>query len=112
VRRIRGLLIGYAVIAMLTGWPVVLATIAGVTASLNGCTLNEAGVHPCIVGGRDVGSTLYTMGMTPWFLIALIPLGAIATIAWTTGWLLWTAARKRNAATGGTTGNGAAPFSG
>jgi hypothetical protein len=100
MRKIRGLIIGYAVIALLTGWPVVLATVAGVTASINGCTLNESGVHPCIVGGRDVGSTLYSMGMTPWFLIALIPLGAIAAVAWTTGWLIWTAVRKRRAAAG------------
>jgi hypothetical protein len=99
MRKIRGLLIGYAVIALLTGWPVVLATVAGVTASVNGCTLNESGVHPCIVAGRDVGSTLYSMGMTPWFLIALIPLGAIAVVAWTTGWLILTAVRKRRAGT-------------
>jgi hypothetical protein len=98
MRNVRSLLIGYAVIAMLTGWPVVLATVAGVTASLYGCTLNEAGVHPCVVAGRDVGPTLYSMGMTAWFLIALIPLGAIAATGWTTGWLIMSAIRKRRAA--------------
>jgi hypothetical protein len=98
MRKIRGLLIGYAVIALLTGWPVVLAAVAGITASVNGCTLNEAGVHPCIVAGNDVGSTLYSMGMTAWFLIALIPLGVIAAIGWTTGWLIWTIMMRRKAA--------------
>jgi hypothetical protein len=98
MRQVRGLLIGYAVIALLTGWPVVLATTAGVTAWWNGCTLNESGAHPCVVGGRDIGPTLYSMGLTPWFLIALIPLGVIAAIAWTSGWLTWGAVKRRKAA--------------
>ncbi|HUE84821.1 MAG TPA: hypothetical protein VMO26_01975 [Vicinamibacterales bacterium] len=99
--KIRSLVVGYVVIALLTGWPLALVVVAGVTAWLNGCTLNEAGVHPCIVGGRDIGATLYSMGMTVWFLIALIPVAVIAGIGWTAGCLIWTAVRKRRAATGG-----------
>ncbi|MGH9201104.1 MAG: hypothetical protein ACRD2A_07700, partial [Vicinamibacterales bacterium] len=54
VRKIRGLLIGYAVIALFTGWPILSVVIAGTIASWNGCTLHEGFVNPCVVNGRDI----------------------------------------------------------
>lgn len=98
MRNIRGLLIGYAVIALFTGWPILSVAIAGTIASWNGCTLHEGFTNPCIVGGRDIGGTLYSMGVMGWFMLATIPIGAILFVVWTVGWIVWFIRRRRRAA--------------
>ena len=55
--------------------PVFSVAIAGEIAEANNCDLDEGSVHPCIVNGKDIGETLYTLGMMGWFMIASIPLG-------------------------------------
>ena len=96
LRRGRGLLIGYFVIALLTGWPIALVAIAGTIASWNGCTLHEGFANPCIVNGRDIGRTLYEMGVMGWFMLATIPIGAIAFVAWTVAWVIWFYVKRRS----------------
>ena len=88
MRRIRGLLIGYLVIAVLAGWPVASVVAAGLIASWNGCTLHEGFTNPCIVNGTDIGGTLYSMGVMGWFMIATIPLAAIGFVVWTVTWIV------------------------
>ena len=95
MRNIRGLLIGYAVIGLLAGWPILPVVIAGSIASLNGCTLHEGFQNPCIVNGKDVGGTLYAMGMMGWFILGTIPLGAIAVFVWTLGWVIWRSRKSK-----------------
>ena len=95
MRKIRGLLIGYVVIALLAGSPVISVAVAGSIASWNGCTLHEGFANPCVVNGEDIGKTLYAMGMMGWFMLATIPLGALAFVIWTVGWLIWSNRRRR-----------------
>jgi hypothetical protein len=95
VRKLRGLLIGYAVIGLLAGWPILSVVIAGSIASWNGCTLHEGFQNPCVVNGKDIGGTLYAMGVMGWFMIATIPLGAIALLVWTIGWVVWRARKAK-----------------
>jgi hypothetical protein len=97
VSTIRGLLIGYLVIALVTGWPVASVIVAGAIASWNGCTLNEGSVNPCVVNGTDWGPALYSMGVAGWFMLATIPIGAIAFAGWTIGWVIWRNVRSRRA---------------
>ena len=100
MRKIRGLLIGYAIIAVATGWPIASVAAAALVASWNGCVLNEGNVNPCVVGGKDIGETLYAMGVMGWFMLATIPLGVIAFVIWTVGWLIWYTRRQKAAAGG------------
>lgn len=86
--RPRSLFIGYGLIALGTGWPIVSVLVAGTIASWNGCRLDEGSVHPCVVNGADLGSTLYAMGMMGWFMIATIPLGLMAVVVWTLVWVV------------------------
>ena len=95
LRRFRGLLIGYIVIALLAGWPIASVAIAGIIASWNGCVLHEGFVNPCVVNGTDIGQTLYEMGVMGWFMLATIPIGGIAFIAWTVAWVIWYTVRQR-----------------
>ena len=94
--RTRGLFIGYAVIALFAGWPILSVAAAGTIASWNGCTLHEGFKNPCIVNGRDIGGTLYSMGVMGWLMIATVPLGGIAFVLWTLVWVLFL--RRRRAA--------------
>jgi hypothetical protein len=56
-----GLVLG--IIALLSLSPLLLALLAWAFTEANGCTLHEGNVHPCVVGGRDYGQTLYTLGV-------------------------------------------------
>ena len=57
--------------------PLIFALIAATIAQLNSCELHEGFVNPCIVLGIDMGGTLYTAGLMPWFSFFTIPVGAI-----------------------------------
>jgi hypothetical protein len=57
--------------------PWISVAIAGTIAESNGCQLDEGSVHPCMVNGRDMGETLYSMGMMGWIGIATCPVALI-----------------------------------
>lgn len=58
--------------------PVISVAVAGLLAEANGCVLNEGNIHPCVVNGQDIGGMLYTMFVLGWFMLASLPLGAMA----------------------------------
>ncbi|MEP0320612.1 hypothetical protein [Bauldia litoralis] len=62
--------------------PMISVMVAGSIAKANGCVLHEGFVNPCVVDGKDMGETLYAMGMMGWLMIATIPAGIIALIVW------------------------------
>ncbi|MCW5875393.1 MAG: hypothetical protein KIS85_00805 [Anaerolineales bacterium] len=64
-------------IAVITCGPIGLAMGAGTFAEAMGCTLHEGFVNPCVVGGVDLGSTLYAFGMMGWLGIVTLPLGLL-----------------------------------
>jgi len=74
--------------------PAISVAIAGTIASMHGCELHEGFVNPCVVGGVDVGETLYAMGVMGWFALITLPLGAVgvaaalifAVVLFVTGW--------------------------
>lgn len=71
-----------AIILLVALAPVLSVIVAGTIADANGCALDEGSVHPCIVNGTDIGSTLYALGVMGWFMLATIPLGAGALLLW------------------------------
>ena len=56
--------------------------VAEFIAQVNGCKLDLASVHPCVVGGRDIGHALLTLGMMGYFLFATMPAVFAIVIAW------------------------------
>lgn len=62
--------------------PLISVMIAGWIAEANGCVLHEGFVNPCLVNGTDMGETLYAMGVMGWLMLASLPLGAMAILAW------------------------------
>jgi hypothetical protein len=63
-------------------FPALSAGTAGLIADGAGCTLNEGSIHACLVGGVDLGDTLYAMFVLGWLMLATIPLGAILLACW------------------------------
>jgi len=62
--------------------PVASVAVAGWIANSNGCKLDEGSVHPCVIGGRDYGQLLYTLGVLGWLMLATLPGGALALMVW------------------------------
>ena len=100
MRKVQALLIGYGVIALLAGWPVLSVLAASLIASWNGCRLHEGFANRCVVYGTDMGGLLYSMGVLGWFMLMTLPIGAMSLIAWTVIWLIM---RKRRVPAHGTT---------
>ncbi len=71
-----GLVLG--VIGLLSISPILLALLAGTFAQANGCRLDEGSVHPCVVGQRDHGALLYSLGVMGWFALVTLPGGMLA----------------------------------
>jgi hypothetical protein len=69
-------------IALFALAPIASLMISIAIADANGCTLNEGGVHPCVVGGHDWGETLMTMFVLGWLMLLTLPIGAIAFVIW------------------------------
>ncbi len=69
-----------AVLLFLCLLPLMSMAVAEFIAQLYGCKLDLASVHPCIVGGRDIGQDLLTLGMMGYFLFVTMP-GVVAVIA-------------------------------
>ena len=74
--------IAFAVILLLALAPLGSVYFTYLVADANGCTVNEATIHPCMVWGADWGGLLYFTGMMGWFMLASIPLGGGALIVW------------------------------
>jgi hypothetical protein len=62
-----------AILLMIALLPVFSMAAAEVMAQFYGCKLDLAGAHPCIVGDRDIGHALLTLGMMGYFLFATMP---------------------------------------
>jgi hypothetical protein len=74
---------GYGVILLWTFLPMIPVAIASAIAAYTGSQLDEGGPHPCILFGRDIGGTLYKMGVMGWFGLLTFPTGFIALILFT-----------------------------
>jgi hypothetical protein len=81
-------LLGLVLIVLVAAAPLLVTMGAGTYAASHGCTLHEGFVNPCIVDGRDVGQTLYKLGMVGWFSIATLPLGALAALVLIVAWIV------------------------
>jgi hypothetical protein len=74
--------VALAVIVLLAALPVISVVIAGTIADANGCRVDEGSVHPCLVGGTDLGELLYTLGVLGWLMLLSIPAGIAAIGIW------------------------------
>jgi hypothetical protein len=60
------------------------------------CQLDEGSVHPCLIGGVDLGPTLYVMSVSAWFGLMTLPLLLAAAVLWAAAELVhWRRGRVR-----------------
>ncbi len=62
--------------------PLLSMAVAEAMAQIYGCQLDLAGVHPCVVGGQDIGHGLLTLGMMGYFLFVTLPATAGILAVW------------------------------
>lgn len=72
-------LVAIATLALL---PLLSAVTAGVLAGINGCLLDEATPHPCLILGSDWGDTLYNMSASFWLMLFTLPAGVLLFTIW------------------------------
>jgi hypothetical protein len=94
MRLFRTLIIIAIIVCLL---PVLSMGVAQAIADYYGCKLDLASAHPCMVGGKDIGHDLLTLGMMGWFLFSTMPvlLGFVAL--WVIVEIVRWAARGRTA---------------
>jgi hypothetical protein len=71
-----------AVLLLICLLPLMSMAVAEFIAQVYGCKLDLAGVHPCVVGGSDIGQTLLTLGMMGYFLFVTMPAVVAVIAAW------------------------------
>ena len=74
--------IALALIVIVALAPVFSVVLCGVIANAYGCKVDEGSVHPCIIGGKDYGQMLYTLGVLGWLMLLTLPAGALAGAGW------------------------------
>jgi len=69
--------------ATLIGWlPVLGVLVSSLVASALHCALDEGSVHPCLVGGVDIGPALTFGFVAGWGVLATAPLILGSFVAW------------------------------
>jgi hypothetical protein len=80
-----------ALIAIVAFVPVGSVVACGLIANTHGCRVDEGSVHPCVIGGKEYGQLLYTLGVTGWLMLVTLPAGALASpvkaVAATNRWI-------------------------
>lgn len=70
-----------AIISLIVGFfPVLVSILAGIIANSCDCRLDEGGVHPCVIFGKDRGPMLYSMFNFAWFIFFTLPLGVLGLV--------------------------------
>lgn len=70
-------------VVTLVGWaPLAGVLVSSLVANSFGCTLNEAGTHPCVVAGVDWGGLLGFMFVAGWLMLVTWPLMLLTFVAW------------------------------
>ena len=71
-------LLVYTVLVLYTVGPLLPMLLASAIASHYGCQLDEGGLYPCVVGGRDIGGALGSMFVFAWLELFTLPSGTLA----------------------------------
>ena len=87
-----------ALIVLVALAPIFAVISCSVIASAYGCKVDEGSVHPCMIHGKDYGEQLYALGVSGWFMLVTLPIGALAGAIWLVALILHRSSwRKRQA---------------
>lgn len=83
-----------AIITFIAAAPILSVVVSGVVASALHCPLDEGSIHPCFYHGRDIGSTLYTLGVLGWLMLFTIPVLFVSLLGWIGVAIVWITRRR------------------
>jgi hypothetical protein len=84
------------VLALICLLPLASVALSSLIAGSAGCQLNEAGVHPCVINGRDYGEVVYAMFVSGWFALVTVPALVVIVLIWAVGEISHTIWKMRN----------------
>lgn len=90
---VQRILFVYVFLAALALLPILCVVISSAVAKKYGCRLDEGGVHPCVVGGRDIGPLLYKGFVMGWVAILTLPGAGLGALVFT-GYLIYCWVRR------------------
>jgi len=74
--------------------------LCGAIANAYGCKIDEGSVHARIINGRDYGELLYSLDVTGWFMLVIVPGGVVAFFSWLIFLILHRASWRKHVACG------------
>ena len=75
-------------------WAPLAGVLAGAAlSSAFDCRVDEGSVHPCVVGGIDLGSFLNLLTVSGWLMLGLWPVMLLTLVVWL-GLLVWAVVRR------------------
>jgi len=69
-------------IVLFTLSPMICVLLSNFIASYGHCSVDEAGIQPCVIYGVDMGRTLSYMGMMGWLMLVTLPSGLYSLAGW------------------------------
>jgi hypothetical protein len=91
--------IALVVILLIAFAPAIPMRIGEMIAEANGCRVEEAYAHPCIVNGEDWGVRVQGLVMYAWYLLLTVPVGLVLCGIWLIALIVhWLDYRRRTAA--------------
>jgi hypothetical protein len=78
--RIQGLLLTAILLFALS--PLIAVLCSATVADWAGCRVDEGGIYPCVIGGKDYGDSLAFLFVLGWLSFITIPLGVAAVCIW------------------------------
>jgi hypothetical protein len=88
-------LLALVLVTLISFAPLISLVVAGTTASVLGCQVDEGSVHPCVVGGVDIGETLSTSMVLGWLMFVTWPGVLVSLALWAVVVARWISRRLR-----------------
>ena len=90
----------FALIVLFALAPIGSVMLCGAIANAYGCKIDEGSVHARIINGRDYGELLYSLDVTGWFMLVIVPGGVVAFFSWLIFLILHRASWRKHVACG------------
>ncbi|WP_158808723.1 hypothetical protein [Beijerinckia sp. L45] len=88
-------LLALVLVTLISFAPLISLVLAGTAASLLGCQVDEGSVHPCAVGGVDIGEMLNTSMVLGWLMFVTWPGVLVSLGLWAVVVARWISRRMR-----------------
>ena len=88
-------MVALVLVTLISFAPFIALVVAGTAASVLGCQVDEGSVHPCYIGGVDIGEALTTSMVSGWLMFVTWPGMLVSLALWAVVSARWISRRMR-----------------